>query len=48
VSKAFVREDDAAAEEPEAEEPRFGPAPRYITPQGRARSTGCGASSARA
>jgi len=36
MSKAFVRE-DAEAEEPEGEEPRFGPAPRYITPEGRAR-----------
>ena len=32
-----MREDGAAEEEPEGEEPRFGPAPRYITPEGRAR-----------
>jgi transcription elongation factor GreB len=36
MSKAFVRE-DAEAEEPEAEEPGFGPGPRYITPEGRRR-----------
>jgi transcription elongation factor GreB len=36
MSKAFVREDDAA-EEPEGEDPSFGTAPRYITPQGRRR-----------
>jgi transcription elongation factor GreB len=36
MSKAFVRE-DAEPEEPEAELPGFGPAPRYITPEGRAR-----------
>jgi transcription elongation factor GreB len=40
MSKAFVREDgeDGAGEaEPEGEEPRFGAAPRYITPEGRQR-----------
>jgi len=36
MSKAFVREDEAA-EEPEGEEPSFGAAPRYITPEGRRR-----------
>ncbi len=36
MSKAFVREDDQA-EEPEAEEPSFGAAARYITPEGRRR-----------
>src|SRR5262245_66254647 len=30
MSKAFVRE-DAESEEPEGEEPAFGPGPRYIT-----------------
>src|SRR5262249_60462886 len=37
MSKAFVREDGEAEDEPEGEEPRFGPAPRYITPEGRQR-----------
>ncbi len=36
MSKAFVRE-DAEVEEPEGEEPAFGPGPRYITPEGRRR-----------
>jgi transcription elongation factor GreB len=36
MSKAFVREDEAA-EEPEGEEPRIGAGPRYITPDGRRR-----------
>jgi transcription elongation factor GreB len=38
MSKAFVK-DDAEGTEPgvEAEEPAFGPAPRYITPEGRRR-----------
>ena len=36
MSKAFVREDEAA-EEPEAEEPALDAAPRYITPEGRRR-----------
>jgi transcription elongation factor GreB len=36
MSKAFVREDEAA-EEPEGEEPRFAAGPRYITPAGRRR-----------
>jgi transcription elongation factor GreB len=36
MSKAFVRE-DAEVEEPEGEEPQLGSAPRYITPEGRAR-----------
>jgi transcription elongation factor GreB len=36
VSKAFVREDEAA-EEPEGEEPALGAGPRYITPKGRER-----------
>src|SRR5262249_1518923 len=37
MSKAFVREDGETEEEPEGEEPRLGPAPRYITPEGRQR-----------
>jgi transcription elongation factor GreB len=36
MSKAFVRE-DAETTEPEAEEPAFGPEPRYVTPEGYAR-----------
>jgi transcription elongation factor GreB len=38
MSKAFVKEDaDADEPEVEAEEAAFGPAPRYITPEGRRR-----------
>jgi len=37
MSKAFVREDGAAEDEPEGEEPTLGHAPRYITPEGRQR-----------
>ena len=36
MSKAFVKE-DAADDEPEADEPSLGAGPRYITPEGHAR-----------
>jgi transcription elongation factor GreB len=36
MSKAFVKE-DAADDEPEAEEPSLEAGPRYVTPEGRAR-----------